>query len=163
RLLRHERPFQPGRESGASAPTKARRFHVLDDGITAFFQNFFRPVPGSARARTLEAPVMLAVQISEDAVLVSEHGSHLFPQRCRSADRCGQLPVDLRTGLHLLAGREIVEDFREARRGQVLVVVVVDLCYWRVDASAKALDLDPRQFTVLGHLTLVPDALAADL
>src|SRR5262245_11130899 len=77
RFLRHERPLQAGRKSGAAASTETRSFHLLDDRITAFFQNLFGVIPGALGARAFEAPVVLAVKISEDAVLVSEH-AHAF-------------------------------------------------------------------------------------
>ncbi len=73
--LGHERPFQPGREAGAAAAAQARRLHVVDDALAAFFQDRLGAVPGAARPRALEAPVVAAVKIEKDAVLVSEHAS----------------------------------------------------------------------------------------
>src|SRR4029078_12929625 len=78
RLLRHERPFQAGRESGTSAPAQRCTLHFFDDGGAAFFKKGLRSIPGPARTRALEAPVVLAIQISEDTVLVSTHGSPLL-------------------------------------------------------------------------------------
>src|SRR3954451_19963093 len=72
-LLGHERPFEPGRKAGAAAAALARRLHFVDDPVAAFFEDRLRAVPGAARPRALEAPVVLAVEILEDAVLVSEH------------------------------------------------------------------------------------------
>ena len=34
-LLRHERPFEAGREAGAAAAAQARGLHLLDDGVVA--------------------------------------------------------------------------------------------------------------------------------
>ena len=72
-LLGHERPFQPGREAGAAAPAQARSLHLVDDPVAALLQHRLGAVPGAARARAFEAPVMLAVEVLEDAVLVLEH------------------------------------------------------------------------------------------
>src|SRR5262245_15857449 len=77
RFLRHKRPLQASRKSGAAASTEARCFYFLDDDIASLFQNLLGIVPGAAGARAFEAPVMLAVKISEDAVLVREH-AHAF-------------------------------------------------------------------------------------
>ena len=72
-LLGHERPFQPGRKSRAAAAALARGFHFVNDGVAAFFQDRLGAVPGAARARAIEVPAMMAVEIFEDAVLVGEH------------------------------------------------------------------------------------------
>src|SRR6516162_4471206 len=72
-LLRHERPFQSGRKSRAAAPALPRRLDFIDDSVAAASQNFFGAVPGTAAARAVEAPIVLAVEIFEDAVLVREH------------------------------------------------------------------------------------------
>src|SRR4029077_3680455 len=72
-LLGHERPFQSGRESRATAPALPRRLDFIDDGIATARQNIFGAVPGAAAARAVEAPIVLAVEILEDAVLVGEH------------------------------------------------------------------------------------------
>ena len=63
-LLGHERPFQPGREAGAAAPALARRLHLVDEPVAALLEDRLGAVPGAARARALEAPVVLAVEIS---------------------------------------------------------------------------------------------------
>ena len=73
RLLGHERPFQPGRETRAAAAALARSFHFVDDGVAALFQDRLGAVPAAARARAVEAPAMVAVEIFENAVLVGEH------------------------------------------------------------------------------------------
>ena len=76
RFLRHERPFQAGRKAGAAAAALAGRLDLVDDRVAALFQNRLGAVPGAARARAFEAPVVEAVEIAEDAILVSEH--HFF-------------------------------------------------------------------------------------
>ncbi len=72
-LLGHERPFQPGREAGAAAPAQARVLHLVDDPVAALLQHRLGAVPGTACARAFEAPVVEAVEIREDAILVVEH------------------------------------------------------------------------------------------
>ena len=73
RLLGHERPFQPGREAGAAAAALTGGFHLVDDGVAAFFQDRLGAIPGAARTRAFETPIVAAVEIFEDAVLVGEH------------------------------------------------------------------------------------------
>ena len=73
RLLGHERPFQPGREAGAAAAALTGGFHFVDDGVAAFFQDRLGAIPGAARTRAFETPIVAAVEIFEDAVLVGEH------------------------------------------------------------------------------------------
>ena len=63
RLLGHERPFQAGREAGAAATAQARRLDVVDDRLAAFFQDRLGAVPGAARPRAFEAPIVQAVEI----------------------------------------------------------------------------------------------------
>src|SRR5262245_55325830 len=69
-LLGHERPFQPGRESGAAASAQPRRLHLVDDPIATLLQNRLGAVPRAARPRALETPVVEPVEIREDAILV---------------------------------------------------------------------------------------------
>ena len=78
RFLRHERPFQPGRESRPAAAAQARGLHLVDDPVAALVDDRLGAVPGAAAARALEAPVVEAVEVLEDAVLVVEHAQS-FP------------------------------------------------------------------------------------
>ena len=87
RFLRHERPLQAGRKSCAAAPAQAGGLHLFDDRIAAFFENGLGAIPGAASTRALETPVVLAVKIFEDSILVSQHRSRLFPERRGAADR----------------------------------------------------------------------------
>ena len=67
------------RPVGKPAPPRPRKpdgLHLFDDGIAPFCQNGFGAVPGAARTRAFQAPVVLAVKISKDAVFVSQH--HAF-------------------------------------------------------------------------------------
>src|SRR5262249_5498593 len=73
RLFGHVRPFQPGRKAGPAAAALAGGLHFVDDGVAAFSQDRLRAVPGAARTRALKTPIVAAVEIFEDAVLVGEH------------------------------------------------------------------------------------------
>src|ERR1700719_1146625 len=72
-FLRHERPFQAGRETRPAAAAQARGLHLVDDPVAALVDDRLGAVPCAAAARALEAPVMEAVEVLEDAVLVIEH------------------------------------------------------------------------------------------
>ena len=72
-LLGHERPFQPGRESGAAAAALAGSFAFVDERVAASFQDRLGAVPSAADARAVEAPIALTVEIFENAVFVGEH------------------------------------------------------------------------------------------
>src|SRR5207248_10916319 len=72
-LFRHERPLQAGRETRAAASALAGRLHLVDERIASALKDRLGIVPGAAPARALEAPVVEAVEILEDAVLVFEH------------------------------------------------------------------------------------------
>ena len=108
RLLGHERPLQPGRESGAAAPAQAGILHLADDPVRAFRQERLGIVPGAARARSPQPPVVDAVQIFEDAILVREHQDCLLefltgglgaPASCTFAGAPGLLAwASLKTG-----------------------------------------------------------------
>ena len=78
-LLRHERPFEAGREAGAAAAAQAGRLHLVDDPVAALVEDRLGAVPGAARHGALQAPVVEAVEIGEDAVLVGEHDGYSVP------------------------------------------------------------------------------------
>src|SRR3546814_13489517 len=61
RLLRHERPLQPGRETGAAAATQAGGLHLLDDPVPALRQQRLGIVPVAAPARALQAEIVQTV------------------------------------------------------------------------------------------------------
>src|SRR6266850_3484725 len=73
RFLRHERPFQPGRKSGPATAAQARGLHLVNDPVAALVDDRLGTVPGATAARALEAPVVEAVEVLEDAILVVEH------------------------------------------------------------------------------------------
>src|SRR5262245_44551000 len=72
-LLGHERPFQAGREPGPAAPAQARGLDLVDDPVAPLLHDGLAAVPGAAGARAGKAPVVQAIEIGEDAVLVREH------------------------------------------------------------------------------------------
>src|SRR6202000_370228 len=73
RFLRHEGPLHAGRESSAAAAAQAGGLHLVDDPVAALVDDRLGAVPGATLARTLKAPIMQAVEVFEDAVLVLEH------------------------------------------------------------------------------------------
>src|SRR4029077_15658306 len=73
RLLGHERPFESGREPGAAAAALTRGLHLGDNSVAAFLQDRFAAVPGAPRACAGKAPIVPAVEILENAILVGEH------------------------------------------------------------------------------------------
>src|SRR3982074_3827133 len=72
-FLRHEGPFEAGRKSSAAASTQARLLDDVDDRLGTFFDDRLGAVPGAAVLRRLEAPVLEAIKICEDAVSVGQH------------------------------------------------------------------------------------------
>src|SRR5436305_13446195 len=88
-LLGHERPLQPCGKTGSAPSTQARRLHLIDDPIAPLLEDGLGALPGTARARPLKGPVMQAVQIGEDAVLVLEHQDCL----CVEASLAGGLGI----------------------------------------------------------------------
>src|SRR5262249_42210642 len=72
-LLGHERPFESGREARAAAAAQAGRLHLVDDPVATLLQDGLGAIPAAPRARPREAPVVQAVEIGEDSVLVLEH------------------------------------------------------------------------------------------
>src|SRR6202035_2235203 len=70
RLLRHERPFQPGRETGAATPAQAGGLDLVDDVVAPLLEDRLGAVPGAAAARAVEGEILAAVEIAEDAILV---------------------------------------------------------------------------------------------
>ena len=72
-FLGHERPFQAGRKARPAAAAQARGLHLVDDPVAALVDDRLGAVPGAAAARALEPPVVEAVEVLEDAILVVEH------------------------------------------------------------------------------------------
>ncbi len=73
--LRHERPFEAGGESSTAAAAQSRILDLLDDPVPPLEDDVASAVPDPAPSRPSETPIILAVEIGEDAVPVSEHRS----------------------------------------------------------------------------------------
>src|SRR5262245_6648786 len=71
--LGHEGPFEAGREAGAAAPAQPRAFDLVDDPVVALVDQRLGVVPGATGTSPSKLPVVEAVEVAEDAVLVSEH------------------------------------------------------------------------------------------
>ncbi|OIQ69007.1 hypothetical protein GALL_493970 [mine drainage metagenome] len=83
-LLGHEGPLQAGGEAGAAAATQARILDLVAEPFRRLSQHVARRVPAPTRLRALQAPVMEAIDVREDAVLVfqdSDHDPLLSPVR----------------------------------------------------------------------------------
>jgi hypothetical protein len=79
-LLRHEGPFEAGREAGAAAAAQPGFLHQLDDLLAAEVEDRLGVVPVAAGAGGGEAEILEAVEVGEDAVFVAQH--RRFPQPC---------------------------------------------------------------------------------
>ena len=96
RLLRHEGPFEAGREAGAAAAAQAGVLHLVDDRSRGPSRGSPWCRPRRRAPRALQAPVVQAVEIGEDAVLVGEHRQPSFAAtsvaiaRRRAAVRAGR-------------------------------------------------------------------------
>src|SRR5262245_47768175 len=74
-VLGRERPFWAGREAGTAPATQAGILDFGDDGVVPLFDQRLGAVPGTARLGPRQPPVVEAVEVLEDPVLVPEsHG-----------------------------------------------------------------------------------------
>ena len=71
--LGHERPLEARRKAGAAAAAQAGVLDLGDDPVVALVDQGLGVVPGAARLGAGELPVLEAVEVPEDAVLVLEH------------------------------------------------------------------------------------------
>src|SRR3954452_2201969 len=110
RLLRHERPFEPGREAGAAAPAQARLLHLVDDPVAALVEEEPVSVPSPAPARRLEAPRVQAVEVGEDAVAVVQH---VAPQP---------------TGSSTISRRRSIRPSRRSCRARIVYTLPISVC-----------------------------------
>ncbi len=62
-LLGHERPFQSGGKSGAAAAALAGRLALVDEAVAASRQDRLGAVPGATGACSVEAPIVLPIEI----------------------------------------------------------------------------------------------------
>ena len=75
-FLRHERPFEACRETGTATAAQAGFFHLVDDPVASLGENIPGPVPVAAGFRALETPVMEAVEVRKDTILVVQHEAY---------------------------------------------------------------------------------------
>src|SRR5579863_10142365 len=114
--LGHERPFEAGRKTGTTASTQPRCLDLVDDGVATLFENRLGAIPSTASLRATQPPIMAAIEVSENAVLVRKHRLGLArfggvattgSERCRLRDppfavdaarkrKIGADPTDLR-------------------------------------------------------------------
>ena len=71
-LLGHEGPLEAGGEAGAAAAAEAGVLDLLDDPVGSLPHDLLGHLVVSALEGILEAPVLLAVEVGEDAILVGE-------------------------------------------------------------------------------------------
>ncbi|MND66800.1 hypothetical protein D3C80_582010 [compost metagenome] len=83
RFLRHEGPFEAGREACATTTTKPGCLHLVDDPVPALFDDDLGAIPVAAAHRALQGLVLEAVDIGEDAILIVKHISPLTVASCR--------------------------------------------------------------------------------
>ena len=69
-FLRHEGPLETRREASAAATAKARSLHLVDDPVTALFDDLLGAVPVAARQHAFQGLVLEAVEIGKDAILI---------------------------------------------------------------------------------------------
>jgi hypothetical protein len=74
-FLGHEGPLHAGREACATAAAQARFLHLVDDRVYAAVEDRLGVVPGATGTRAGQAPIVYAVEVGEDAVLVAEHAA----------------------------------------------------------------------------------------
>ncbi len=78
---------QTGREAGAATAAQTRILDLLDDVVPAQLDQLLGAVPNPALARGGEAPIVLAVEVGEDPVLVLEHHDSPGPPASASGGR----------------------------------------------------------------------------
>src|SRR5262249_6143804 len=139
--------------------------------VVALVDQGFRVVPGAAGAGARKLPVLEAVEVLEDAILIAQgHGIRpLIPglgevrERRRATRWAAGLPADLGTRLWRVAGGEAIEHVLEQLGGEVLVGIPADLHHRRIGTDPETLDLLPREIAVLGRsMRLLADAPLAD-
>ena len=73
--LGHEGPFKAGGEAGAAAAAQTACLDFIHQPVTALVDEGFGIQPAAALLCAFKAPIMEAVEVGENAILVSEHGS----------------------------------------------------------------------------------------
>src|SRR6516164_6503775 len=72
--------------SPVGKPAQPRGLHLIDDPIAALLQDGLGAIPSTARTGALEAPVVEAIEIREDAILAREHHDRLFADESPMGD-----------------------------------------------------------------------------
>jgi len=72
--LGHEGPLEAGGEAGAAAAAEAGVLNLLHNSIRTHPHHLLSLMPVSTTEGVGEAPVLLAVEVREDAILVGEAG-----------------------------------------------------------------------------------------
>ena len=72
-FFRHERPFEAGRKTRPATSAQPGFFHLVDDPVAALGENLLGPVPVSTRFCRIEAPVVEAIEIGENTILIAQH------------------------------------------------------------------------------------------
>ena len=67
----HERPFQTGRETGATATAQAGIFHLVNYPVTAFFDKISCIVPVAPRLGCFQIGTVKSVNIGKDTIFVA--------------------------------------------------------------------------------------------
>ena len=73
----HKRPFEAGGKARPAPAAQTARLHLFDDRILPALNQSLGAIPIAARLRCLQTPVLEAIDIGKDAVLISQH--HLLP------------------------------------------------------------------------------------
>jgi hypothetical protein len=77
-LLRHERPLEAGGKACAAAAAQAGGLDLVDNAIAALLEDRFGAIPRAPRARARKPPVVQAVEVRENTILILEHQDCLF-------------------------------------------------------------------------------------
>src|SRR6516164_5326893 len=73
--LGHERPFEAGREPGATPPAQARGLDLVDHPVVTLVDQRLGLIPGATLASAGELPILETIEIAKDAISVVEsHG-----------------------------------------------------------------------------------------
>lgn len=122
--LVHEGPLHPGGKAGPATASQARNLDFIDDPVGTLVYYFLGLVPIAAAHRALQPPVMSAVQVREDAILIGQ-GPSLFLREEKKRDR------------HRLALVSFVLVVLETRQGHLEIFKVGNMEMWRGDSGEQ--------------------------
>src|SRR6516164_307249 len=93
-LLRHKGPLQPGRKTRAAATAQPGFLDLFDDPVASLEDQLLRSIPIAASPGTRELPIVEAIQIGENPVLVGKHPLPLIPDPRRAPPEwCDRSPA----------------------------------------------------------------------